>query len=519
MSPFKVLGLTRRASLVEVKRAYARLLKRHRPDEDPVAFQRIHEAFEACVARCRERDAREREQALAAVPAEGPDGAAAAEEDDHPYAFPAEAHDEDEDAPGAYAPETADETRAAPSPRQADELEHLVRETLAHLESDEPQALYAWLAGEERLYPLSRKRAVSERVLAHASVLEDLDWRRWDAVFRFFEVDSVADPRLRNDYFAHRLWLQVRADERFQHQLEVLRAGRHDTFADRLLMRELLDPPEPGRTLLLLAVPGLANRLRARYDELAAADLPRTEAVVSPRMHSLWLPLTDPGRLDWRRFATAYLQAAVVCGGVIGLFSLSANNDLARYLRITGVTLAILAVPWTAWTLLRWGWRRYIAWRGEAYGEGEAPVGAPVHADQLSVLVLTGLACVLGTWALAWRAQWQGPAFLFHGFALLVGLRMVAGDDQRQRWDAYLLWLALSACLWRLFSRWSGAEFGWDASFIVPASASAVGLLVIADFLEARRRGISVAEARTRVGWVHLALVVAAVPGFVALLL
>ena len=41
MSPFKVLGLTRRASLLEVKRAYAQLLKKHRPDEDPVGFQRI----------------------------------------------------------------------------------------------------------------------------------------------------------------------------------------------------------------------------------------------------------------------------------------------------------------------------------------------------------------------------------------------------------------------------------------------------------------------------------------------
>ena len=51
--PFAVLGLAHDASLAEVKKAYARLLKQSRPDEDPVAFQRLQEAYVASVAQAR----------------------------------------------------------------------------------------------------------------------------------------------------------------------------------------------------------------------------------------------------------------------------------------------------------------------------------------------------------------------------------------------------------------------------------------------------------------------------------
>ena len=46
MSCWEILGLPEDADKRSVKRQYASLLKRYRPDEDPEGFQRLREAYE-----------------------------------------------------------------------------------------------------------------------------------------------------------------------------------------------------------------------------------------------------------------------------------------------------------------------------------------------------------------------------------------------------------------------------------------------------------------------------------------
>ncbi|WP_417696596.1 J domain-containing protein [Pseudomonas sp.] len=55
MSHWQVLGLTPDADERSIKRAYARLLRIHRPDENPNEFQRLREAYEASLAEARWR--------------------------------------------------------------------------------------------------------------------------------------------------------------------------------------------------------------------------------------------------------------------------------------------------------------------------------------------------------------------------------------------------------------------------------------------------------------------------------
>ncbi|MEH6350672.1 J domain-containing protein [Pseudomonas sp. 3JA] len=55
MSHWQVLGLTPDADERSIKRAYARLLKIYRPDENPNEFQRLREAYEASLAEARWR--------------------------------------------------------------------------------------------------------------------------------------------------------------------------------------------------------------------------------------------------------------------------------------------------------------------------------------------------------------------------------------------------------------------------------------------------------------------------------
>lgn len=53
MDHWQVLSLTPTADERSIKRAYARLLKTHRPDDNPGAFQRLREAYEASLAEVR----------------------------------------------------------------------------------------------------------------------------------------------------------------------------------------------------------------------------------------------------------------------------------------------------------------------------------------------------------------------------------------------------------------------------------------------------------------------------------
>ena len=46
MTPWEILGLAPESSERELKRAYSKLLKKHRPDRDPEGFARINQAFE-----------------------------------------------------------------------------------------------------------------------------------------------------------------------------------------------------------------------------------------------------------------------------------------------------------------------------------------------------------------------------------------------------------------------------------------------------------------------------------------
>jgi curved DNA-binding protein CbpA len=57
MSPFERLGIAATADEREIKRAYARELRRSRPDEDPAGFQDLHDAYQHCLAYAEHRRA------------------------------------------------------------------------------------------------------------------------------------------------------------------------------------------------------------------------------------------------------------------------------------------------------------------------------------------------------------------------------------------------------------------------------------------------------------------------------
>ncbi len=49
MNPWEVLGIAPTQDKKEIKKAYAKLTKKYHPEENPEEFQKIQQAFQACL--------------------------------------------------------------------------------------------------------------------------------------------------------------------------------------------------------------------------------------------------------------------------------------------------------------------------------------------------------------------------------------------------------------------------------------------------------------------------------------
>ena len=168
MSPFKILGLDDAADIPQIKRAYARLLRTHRPDEDPAGFQRLHEAYEACLQQVHWR-------AIDDDAHVDDDGVEAA-----PHALG--------DAP---VPARAPETAATESDEFA--LDAFFDEFLG-VARDGWTDVDAWLRAHPALYSIADRALVADALVWRLLDEPPLPPRVLAAVLRHFELDQV-NPR------------------------------------------------------------------------------------------------------------------------------------------------------------------------------------------------------------------------------------------------------------------------------------------------------------------------------------
>ena len=172
MSPFKILGLDDTADIGTIKRAYAKLLRTHRPDEDAVAFQRLHEAYEACLQQVHWR-------AL--------DVGADLDDEDVEAAHVVLPDARDADAPATLqaAPDaSADEGFSLDA--FFDEFLPLAREPRTDID--------AWLRVHPALYSIADRAHVADALVWRLLDEPPLPPRSLAAVLRHFELDQV-NPR------------------------------------------------------------------------------------------------------------------------------------------------------------------------------------------------------------------------------------------------------------------------------------------------------------------------------------
>ena len=185
MTPFARLGLSHDADESQVKRAYARELRKTRPDEDPVAFQRLHEAY----AQCLEWARRPRAEAATAV-FEDLDELLDAADDDRDALPSLRLHADDGATAatpvldGATATGTGFERPPLDGDAFLDQLLRIARETTS-------QELQRWLREHPDLYSVERKQALAPLLVARLQREPSLYIAQLDIVLAFFDLDTV----------------------------------------------------------------------------------------------------------------------------------------------------------------------------------------------------------------------------------------------------------------------------------------------------------------------------------------
>ena len=486
-NPFRVLGLDRNADIPQIKRAYAKLLRTHRPDEDAAAFQRLHEAYEACLEQVRWReqgwddDHEEDAEDVGIDESRVSDAVQTDLSGDAPL-LPFDAGVLSDES-GAVVGDriAADATDDFDSGAFHDEL-------VGRLRSDTRQAVEAWLQAHDDLYSLDRKHALQANVV---DALEAVDAgtasRHFDAVTRFFGLDTIAGSDA---------WLQHRLDDiqrRFGDAADferVLRthAGPDATWADQGIARELLQPFSWLRRLCLIACPGLPGRVGALARALHVADPESASTRLNDHARRFWERATDRSAMRWQRLGFMAVRAALWALVVALLLRTSGDNKgFGKGLLVDWASL--VAIPfglWLAYALVVAGLMRF-----RDYNQSR------MQWDWVLLMTALGLACGI----VAVVAGSSGVLPFIMTTIVWVGARNDGEQGGSASQGASLAAGATGYGLaFLILYQWAGGTV--EIRYLACIAAVYVfASQAINDILLARRRGIALVRARMQAGW------------------
>lgn len=352
MNGFERLGLPADADERAVKRAYARELKRCRPEDDPEGFQELNQAYRCALRQARaqmpetaERD----EEAIVADCAVADSAIAEAGSPATPGPVPVL------DPIGAriafVAPAAVAATATAPDFAAVRFLDDL-REQARALPASE---LQRWLQAQEALYALELKQAMRAPV-AHAVAGADPPWpsETVDVVLAFFALDQFDEEDARMNESLAQVHARAAASEHFRRTLQMLQSQRVKS-TDRLLTRELIGPRRLPRRVWIALVPLLAPRLAATLDALERIDPHQARMQLDSESVAFWRRETDLRRVSPLRMGIVALRLAAL-GQLAVVSAPAAAGAIGEQV---AQALAIAFLVWLCWSIgqaacLRW---------------------------------------------------------------------------------------------------------------------------------------------------------------------
>lgn len=301
------LGVAQDADERAIKRAYAGLLKLHRPDTDPSGFQALNEAYQQALSWLRQPVAfvEPRELATRVEPA----------------ATPVEAPSPSPSASGEMPVQP--EAGHVSSPHDPDAV---AQDVIRHAIDDSPAALRLWLEQNPALWSLSDKvhvgRALFDALEQGPHPIEDA---RFDILQGFFSWDTLllhVDPIRLEDarHDAHHAW-ELRPDPVDRLAEAVAALGPNPLPAWRLRKDlEHLAGPFKWRSALFHALPiGEATRICDLLDLLRQVPDGTPVPAIGERQRAFWQAAADPARLTRDRLLV-YAARCLLVTTILSLF-------------------------------------------------------------------------------------------------------------------------------------------------------------------------------------------------------
>lgn len=335
MDTWEVLGLEADADERAIKRAYARLLKVHRPDEDAEAFQRLREAYESALAQARWRAEYENDEDSDAARPLLAEAALVHEEAPPPASLPATAVQAD------YLLGTVPEPEISMT---------LIRQWLEAGRERQLMEVLPGLLNSEALLSFDRRQHFEERLLA---LLEDSE--HWSpALFeRISELLGWDDAR---GYLPCEFWRWERLLDRCM------------AVAELEGLRRDLDSQRPNRALSFVFSELSDTRRRRLADNLLDDEWQHCEQVVtrvglqSPALRARLGLVVQDGWRDWlpRQSSPLFLYLwLMLCPLVFLQYPPGARGWTPLYV-VSALTLGVIVVG--AIALLYAAWQRLAMW-------------------------------------------------------------------------------------------------------------------------------------------------------------
>ena len=323
-SPFELLGVAPDAGEREIKQAYARLLKRHRPDEDPDGFQRANEAYQVALA-----------LRMTEVERHGSDTPPSAPRSTSPSSAPGNMVSAPEGVPRKPHPSSRAAVRAI-TDDGFDFADFFLR-LQAYAKGRSPEAVERWLDAEDALLRIGRTDQVGDQLCA---VFADGDPHGFgsehiNAIEEFFNIDTGLDlhPRVQA------LW--------------AVQDGRTSSYGQTLSLpiEQLKRRFTLWQAVLVTCMPTMTWRIDTLGDDLVR-DYGALPPGINPEQRAFFARQNDPGYLGPWRWLPVLFNGALPAVPLLVLAFLFGKPERALPIALWCAKVYIAAV--TVYVLLGW---------------------------------------------------------------------------------------------------------------------------------------------------------------------